>query len=235
MEGRCGDTREELAREAVLRDEFLGLVLAHLDLQGVHAATLASQDFCEVGGSDAVWAGLCERRWATKVRSFHLTPRRRALLGATGRRWRDHYREHEVDGLRKTIMPEELSSLRFDFTFRMQPHQRAEFNFRFGADSRVHNHPNGLSYVWRVRNLGRQVALGPWPLADVTRRADWGWAVSNPNIVCCSIDEDADEEALMRGSAMQDHPELFQTDRAEEVMRAFWANLDEEEGDDELP
>lgn len=198
--------------DVVLSGDFLTVLLSSCELSTVHCAGLVSSAWHEVAESSTVWMEMCRRRWATKVSKYHLTPHRKRhlSLGSSVLSWKEQYRLHEEDGKRSCISAEELTSLTFDFNFRMMAHTRASQNFRFCSDGHVSGHPNGLTYEWRLLAAGNEVALGEFPVAQVQRRTDWGWVVSNPNVVCCSLDDDGDWE--MRGSsAAALHPEFFES------------------------
>jgi hypothetical protein len=64
------------------------------------------------------------------------------------------------------------------------------------------------------------VTLGRNPEAHIYRRFDWGWAVYNRNVVCCSLDREGrdpfeapEDEELVDGDderpANLRHPQLF--------------------------
>ncbi|CAJ1445242.1 unnamed protein product [Effrenium voratum] len=151
----------------------------------------------ESGEREALWRELCRRCWATKV-GFRCTEQLR------GRTWKENYRHFLEDGQRQQITREELTGLVWDFTFRLHPERRASSCFRFEECGQVANHPNGLTYEWSLSDDGRHVALGQFPQARVTRRRDWGWAIANGNIICCSLEAEDLEVA-----ASELHPELF--------------------------
>ena len=159
---------------------------------------------------DILWLELCRRFWSTKARNFHLTSARLSKLQSRACSWKEQYRHHLEDGSRKHITYLELTSLIWDFTFRLHPQVRASSAFRFDASGHVSGHPNGLTYAWQLSDNGRRVELGQFPQAKVIRRADWGWAIANSNIVCCSLEE---EDLDGEGGASALHPELFSLDQ----------------------
>ncbi|CAK9000176.1 unnamed protein product [Durusdinium trenchii] len=162
--------------------------------------------WCKTAQEDALWLELCRACWSTKVSSFHLTKRRQEELSSQGISWKEHYRQHLQDGGRSCITLEELTENVWDFTFRLHPQLRASSSFRFDPDSRcVTGHPNGLTYHWQLSADGHRVELGAFPQAKVIRRDDWGWAIANSNIVCCSLDA----KDLAVPGAVDLHPQLF--------------------------
>ena len=161
---------------------------------------------------DMLWLELCRRLWSTKVCCFHLTAARLMKLQSNGHSWKEQYKQHLEDGARNCITMQELTTLVWDFTFRLHPQARASASFRFDMSGHVSGHPNGLTYSWRLSDDGRRVELGQFPQARVIRRADWGWAIANSNIVCCSLeDEDLTGEGSEGASVL--HPELFGLDQ----------------------
>ena len=190
-------------------DDFIH-ALSFLDVKdlGVNAAVSASWNAAAC--HDMLWLEHCRRCWSTKACSFHLTAARLSKLQSRGRSWKEQYRHHVEDGSRACITREELTSLVWDFTFRLHPQVRASTTFRFEISGHVAGHPNGLTYAWQLSDDGRRVELGKFPQARVIRRADWGWAIANSNIVCCSLEE---EDLSGEGSASVLHPELFSLDQ----------------------
>ena len=161
---------------------------------------------------DMLWLELCRRLWSTKAGCFHLTPARLMKLQSKGHSWKEQYRKHLEDGSRNCLTMQEITTLVWDFTFRLRPEARASTSFRFDMSGYVCGHPNGLTYSWRLSDDGRRVELGQFPQARVIRRADWGWAIANSNIVCCSLeDEDLTGEGSEGASVL--HPELFGLDQ----------------------
>ena len=253
----------------VLEDELLNYTLGFSSISTVGAASATSRAFASAGYSESVWEKLCERRWRTKERRFHLTEARRAELledpGATGATWRDRYRYFENDGFRTFFRsPVELAALTFDCRFRAHPDAPASLNFKFnlerdgeaelhprevtegdaslvgvaagvgaealarsleepttpmailggGKSGRVSGHPNGLTYRWELIDRGKTVTLGLFPPARASRLPNWGWALSNPNIVLVSRDP-TDESGVAEERLVADHPQLFKSaDRA---------------------
>ena len=178
-------------------DDLLISVLAHADIVALGTAAKVSRRFREASAAEVLWEPLCAQRWATKAKRYHLTPARRAELVAMGLGWKDQYKRHEEDGRRRWLKNEaELSSLTFDFRFRMSMQSVDSVRFRFEADGHVSGHPNGLTYDWTLTHPSLQhgphqtVTLGQFPPARVERLPSWHWVVSNPNVVCCSAVED---------------------------------------------
>eukprot|EP00928_Gymnodinium_smaydae_P038470 TRINITY_DN26534_c0_g1_i1.p1 TRINITY_DN26534_c0_g1~~TRINITY_DN26534_c0_g1_i1.p1 ORF type:complete len:233 (-),score=25.87 TRINITY_DN26534_c0_g1_i1:210-908(-) len=178
------------AYHSELRDEFIIVALSFLEsTSACAAATAASRTWQAAADSSLVWEVLCEACWGKKVSAFHLTSGRRRKLAESHKTWKEHYRDHLLDGRRASITRDELCACTFDFTFRLDPfHRVASRSFRFGLDGRVSGHPNGLTYDWELSEDGRHVALGQFPVGTVHRRPDWGWAIANVNIVCHSLD-----------------------------------------------
>ena len=138
----------QTAHHALDDADLLLSILAHADIRDLGTAAQVARRCCEAAGADALWEALCAQRWATKAKRYHLTPARRAELGATGLGWREQYKRHEADGRRTRLKDEaELTSLTFDFRFRMSMQSVASVNFRFEADGHVSGHPNGLTYA----------------------------------------------------------------------------------------
>eukprot|EP00929_Paragymnodinium_shiwhaense_P090441 TRINITY_DN50626_c0_g1_i2.p1 TRINITY_DN50626_c0_g1~~TRINITY_DN50626_c0_g1_i2.p1 ORF type:complete len:334 (+),score=40.60 TRINITY_DN50626_c0_g1_i2:93-1094(+) len=175
---------------AVLTDEVLLTCAGCLTVQDVQRALPVSASFVAVLEADQLWRELCRRRWKKKVAPYHLTAERQARLEETRRSWKELYADAEADGARQTLRDvEEVSGLTFDFTFRLSPEHYASRSFRFHEQGYVTGHPNGpqFSYSWRLQGHGGEVTLGPFPVAQVYRRPDWGWCVANCNVILLSI------------------------------------------------
>eukprot|EP00434_Breviolum_minutum_P042911 symbB.v1.2.038216.t1/scaffold5876.1/size22837/1 len=176
---------------------------------------LSAKDLCHAGAAkrswrplaveDSLWLELCRSFWSTKVKRYHLTRQRQEMLQSSGVSWKELYRQHLLDGTRAWITENELSETVWDFTFRLHPEVRASTSFRFDHSGCVAGHPNGLTYKWSLSDDGLKVELGQFPQAKVLRRNDWGWAISNGNVVCCSLDP----EDLEQPGAVDLHPQLF--------------------------
>lgn len=50
---------------------------------------------------------------------------------------------------------------------------------------------------------GLKVELGQFPQAKVLRRNDWGWAISNGNVVCCSWAQGSEDIVLVLSQCVQ--------------------------------
>ena len=48
-----------------------------------------------------------------------------------------------------------------------------------------------------------KVELGQFPQAKVLRRNDWGWAISNGNVVCCSWAQSSEDIVLVLSQCVQ--------------------------------
>eukprot|EP00930_Biecheleria_cincta_P059045 TRINITY_DN44814_c0_g1_i1.p1 TRINITY_DN44814_c0_g1~~TRINITY_DN44814_c0_g1_i1.p1 ORF type:complete len:260 (+),score=36.44 TRINITY_DN44814_c0_g1_i1:75-854(+) len=208
-ENVCASTEveQEIPLNAVLQqDDLFICVLSFLDVGSI-AQTSQACSQCSTGASaDVLWLDLCRRHWASKTAQYHLTDDRQAHLSSRSCNWKDHYKEHEEDGKRARITAEELSSLTFDFTFRIAPNIRRSCEFQFREDGHVYGHPQGFAYAWKILSDGGRIALGPFPVADVHRRDDWGWVVCNVNIVCCSMEPG---QFTVGSSAAVSHPRYF--------------------------
>ncbi|CAL1164102.1 unnamed protein product [Cladocopium goreaui] len=184
-----------------LRDFLCFRFLGVVELCTVEAT---KRSWSQLAKEDALWLELCRDLWCRKVQRYRLTKQRQSELQGSAS-WKELYRQHLEDGRRVCITQQELTETVWDFTFRLHPQIRASSAFRFEASGNVGGHPNGLTYQWFLSADGSRVELGQFPQAKVLRRKDWGWAICNSNVVCCSVDP----EDLEHAAAVDLHPELF--------------------------
>lgn len=132
--------------------------------------------------------------------------------------WRNQYLFNEYDSKRNYLIPEELTSMKFDFRFWLLEYYWGQenrlrtglkrsitTNFQFSPTTDddlsvichhglLHNHPSNrddLEWFLDIDGQGLQWGKMPhlWPKARVTRLPSWGWQISNPNVCLRAIDE----------------------------------------------
>ncbi|CAK9033970.1 Repressor of RNA polymerase III transcription MAF1 homolog [Durusdinium trenchii] len=192
--------KKKQGRLALMPEGVVLRTAEFLDPEDIVQLQMVSTAFYETFEDDALWKGLCKRRWEQRSASYHLTKRREgSLLRQTvpwcG--WKNMFRATEEEGRRANLRLDDLFRLRWFFNFSRDAGGRGryacnEVNFEMCNGKLMLNVVNYPPLPCSIEQDGRQLIVGAFPPHEVVRLSNWEWKIENENVALWSVSSQED-------------------------------------------